>query len=69
MPTVFLCSPYNSTMFTTCCQVAILDDQIHCPHCRKEITPHGRRSRWEFAYGKQRRQRELLQNREEDSRG
>ena len=51
MPTVFLCAPTNSTMFTTCCQVAICDDQANCPCCKKEITPRSRQGRWEAAYG------------------
>lgn len=38
-PTVFLCSPTNSTTFTTCCHVAICDDQALCPHCKREIDP------------------------------
>lgn len=55
MPTVYLCSPYNSTMFTTCCDVAILDQQTHCPVCRKEVTPQGSLARWTYAYGKQKK--------------
>jgi len=27
----------NSTMFTTCCQVAICDDEILCPRCGKKV--------------------------------
>jgi hypothetical protein len=56
MPTVFLCSPTNSTMFTTCCHVAILDEQTACPHCGADVTPHGRDARWEKAYGPTRRE-------------
>jgi hypothetical protein len=55
MSTVFLCAPDNSTMFTTCCEVAILDDEKFCPKCRQDVTPTGRRSRWEAAYGPIRR--------------
>jgi hypothetical protein len=51
MPTVFLCSPTNSTMFTTCCEVAICDDQERCPRCKEIITPSGRNARWDVAYG------------------
>lgn len=57
MPTVFLCSPTNSTMFTTCCKVAICDDQEKCPVCKEVVTPRSRRDRWEAAYGPH-RQRE-----------
>jgi hypothetical protein len=39
MPGVFLCSPTNSTMFTTCCKVAICDDQQKCPRCTKDVYP------------------------------
>lgn len=55
MPTVFLCSPTNSAMFTTCCQVAITDREDRCSVCKKEITPQGRDARWEAAYGPIRR--------------
>ena len=55
MATVFLCSPTNSTMFTTCCEVAICDDQANCPRCGVEIWPRSRTSRWETAYGPIRR--------------
>lgn len=55
MPSVYLCSPTNSTMFTTCCQVAICDDQKRCPKCKAEIYPETPRGRWEHAYGKQKR--------------
>lgn len=39
MPSVFHCSPNNSTKFTTCCKVAICDDQQKCPRCRKDVYP------------------------------
>lgn len=39
MSAVFLCSPTNSTMFTTCCQVAICDDQQKCPRCKADVYP------------------------------
>ena len=55
---VFLCSPTNSTMFTTCCRVAICDDQGYCPECKEPVigfdaeTEHERgRRRWSYAYG------------------
>lgn len=55
MPSVFLCSPTNSTMFTTCCHAAILDDQTNCPICKLEISPRSGRDRWDAAFGQQRR--------------
>lgn len=64
-PTVYLCSRFNSTLFTTCCNVAITDDQKDCPRCRKEVWPSGRRERWEVAYGRQRRAMEASKPREE----
>ena len=39
MPTVQLSGPTNSTMFTTCCGVAICDDQAACPRCGEDIYP------------------------------
>jgi hypothetical protein len=32
-------NPYNSTHFTTCCEVAILDYQQKCPSCREDVYP------------------------------
>ena len=55
MASVYLSSPTNSTMFTTCCQVAICDDEDCCPNCKTDVTPKGRRGRWEHAYGPTRR--------------
>jgi len=55
MPTVYLCSPTNSTMFTTCCNVAITDREADCPVCKREVTPHSASGRWEAAYGPYRR--------------
>jgi len=51
MATVFLDNPYNSTMFTTCCEVAICDDQNRCPRCQQDVYPEGRLARWRVAYG------------------
>ena len=39
MSSVFYDSPYNSTFFTTCCRVAICDDQEKCPQCRADVYP------------------------------
>ncbi len=30
----------NSTMFTTCCEVAICNDQLRCPHCSRNVIGH-----------------------------
>lgn len=51
MATVFLYSPTNSTMFTTCCEVAITDLQETCPRCGMEVVPRSSKDRWEAAYG------------------
>ena len=51
MSTVYLSSPTNSTFFTTCCSVAINDDQSQCPKCREVVEPRSHRARWEKAYG------------------
>lgn len=39
MPSVFYANPFNSTFFTTCCKVAICDNQQKCPHCQKDVYP------------------------------
>lgn len=39
MSSVFYCSPFNSTFFTTCCRVAICDDQQKCPRCGEDVHP------------------------------
>lgn len=59
MPSVFLDSPTNSTMFTTCCRCAICDDQSCCPKCGVKIEQQGTRERWQYAYGNQRRAKEI----------
>ena len=30
----------NSTMFTECCQVAIIDHQLKCPRCNRPVVGH-----------------------------
>lgn len=61
MASVRLSGPTNSTMFTTCCGVAILEHQAQCPKCREDVWPteatsHAtHRARWEVAYGPTRR--------------
>jgi hypothetical protein len=49
MPTVYHCSPTNSTFFTSCCHCAICDYQACCPQCGEEITPRDHRGRWRAA--------------------
>lgn len=39
MSNVYYCSPYNSTTFTTCCNVAICYNQQKCPRCHKDVYP------------------------------
>lgn len=39
MPSVFYCGPTNSTFFTTCCHVAICDDEQKCPRCKSDVYP------------------------------
>jgi len=48
MAGVRFCSSANSTLFTTCCDVAILDDEQRCPYCGKDV-PYSPRERWEMA--------------------
>lgn len=37
---IFWCNPTNSTFFTTCCEVAICDNERKCPRCRKYVYPY-----------------------------
>jgi hypothetical protein len=37
----------NSTLFTTCCGVAICNDQDRCPACGEEV-PYSSQERWEM---------------------
>jgi hypothetical protein len=39
MSRVFLCSPTNSQMFTTCCETAICSNQQKCPSCKQYVYP------------------------------
>ena len=55
MASVYLDNPTNSTLFTTCCNVAICDHQERCPRCKQDVNPKGGRARWEAAYGPIRR--------------
>jgi len=55
MSTVFLDGPNNSTLFTTCCEVAITDREGCCPYCGQDVEPKGAGARWSTAYGPIRR--------------
>ena len=57
MASVFLCSPTNSTLFTTCCEVAITDKEDRCPHCKEEV-PYTPEQRWNIAFRKTQKQKE-----------
>jgi len=48
MARVRFCSHTNSTLFTTCCDVAICEDQDHCPKCGEDV-PYTARERWDMA--------------------
>lgn len=52
MSSVYLDGPSNSTMFTTCCDVAITDREQRCPRCGQEVEPVGHGARWSLAYGR-----------------
>jgi len=58
MPGVFFSSQTNSTFFTTCCRVAICDDQAQCPVCKADVLPRSHEGRWNAAmlalYGRKR---------------
>ena len=63
---VFLSSPTNSTLFTTCCRVAICANQECCPKCEGKIWPgtsRGDRARWEYAFGNTREGQQLRKER------
>jgi len=48
---VRLDNEFNSTMFTTCCGLAVCDDQSCCPGCDLEVYEETREQRWNKAYG------------------
>lgn len=59
---VRLANRYNSTIFTNCCEAAILPNEAHCPRCEKEVFPgvdaterQRDLARWSWAYGRQKR--------------
>ena len=39
MSSVAYSDPYNSTLFTTCCKVAILAQGRYCPMCSQDVFP------------------------------
>lgn len=39
MSGVSYAGPTNSTLFTNCCQLAILDNQQKCPGCKQDVHP------------------------------
>jgi hypothetical protein len=45
--------PNNSTLFSTCCDAAVCDDQACCPVCGEEIEPKDARSRHDKALRQQ----------------
>lgn len=51
---VYLSSKVNSTLFTTCCHVAITDSELQCPSCKRFVygwdSSNRGRTRWNFAY-------------------
>ena len=56
---VYLANPYNSTMFTTCCDAAICNNQLKCPSCGKFVYGYDAPSdhqrgvqRWKLAFKK-----------------
>lgn len=49
MSSVQYCSRTNSTLFTTCCECAICDDQSMCPVCGVEVIPRSSRGRHDVA--------------------
>lgn len=56
---VFLCSPTNSQMFTTCCEAAICNDEVRCPNCNSLVVGHDEpnehergKKRWRIAFHK-----------------
>lgn len=51
---VYLCNDYNSTIFTACCHVAIIDREQQCPSCKKFVYgwdySNPSEARWRKAY-------------------
>lgn len=43
MAGVYYSSRLNSTFFTTCCHVAICDNQERCPKCAEDVYPFDER--------------------------
>lgn len=55
MPSVYHFNDFNSTDFTTCCRIAITDDQACCPRCGAEINERSARARFMAAERNSRR--------------
>jgi len=49
MSTVYHSSSTNSTTFTTCCKIAI-GEEDKCPSCGEEVFPKGRNARFLAAH-------------------
>lgn len=49
MAGVRYCCATNSTLFSTCCNVAVCDDEACCPRCGELIEPADARSRHDLA--------------------
>jgi hypothetical protein len=49
MSGVHYSSPTNSTLFSDCCKVAVMDREKKCPVCKALIYPENPESRHDFA--------------------
>jgi hypothetical protein len=65
---VELCCFKNSTLFTSCCGIAILDYQYNCPKCGKSIDAKPK-ERWDIAMRKLYGSDELTKMRDRYKRG
>ena len=53
---VHYCSPTNSTLFTDCCNCAVVEEE-KCPSCGARVVPESNRGRHSMAMSKQKRGR------------
>lgn len=44
LSSVYHSLPFNSTLFTTCCRVAISDNETKCPKCEELVVGHDEQS-------------------------